>query len=126
MTGTYYNWDVSPDGSRLAVVDFSHKGRIEVLRLSDRAWQEVAVEPGGGILTSVSWAADGNGFFVTSFSTVSNDLLHVTLSGKVHPLLRYFYHGALQLVNSLPSPNGRHLAFQVQTFDSNVSMIENF
>jgi Tol biopolymer transport system component len=128
MTGIYYDWGVSPDGSGLAVVRASpnHKGRIEVLTLSDRAWHQVAVEPGGGNLTSISWAPDGKGFFVTSGSTVSNDLLHVTLSGKVHPLLRYFYHGAQQLHNPLPSPDGKHLAFQVETFDSNVWMIENF
>jgi hypothetical protein len=33
-----YQWQVSPNGSRIALVDRSHKDRIEILNLSDRTW----------------------------------------------------------------------------------------
>ena len=45
-TGEYFGWAISPDGSQLAVVDYSHKDRIEILSLSSRAWHEITVEPG--------------------------------------------------------------------------------
>lgn len=47
-TGTIYGWQVSPDGSQLALVDHSHKNRIEVLNLSNGGWLETAMEGGWG------------------------------------------------------------------------------
>ena len=123
----FYDWAVSADGSRLAVVDPVYKdysGRIEVLTLSDRAWHEVFVEPGWGDLWSVAWAADGKGFFVTSDSPDSLNLLRVTLAGKVNLLLRFAR--SEWLGSPLPSPDGKYLAFRTLRRDSNVWMIENF
>jgi len=121
----FIGWNVSPDGSRLALVD-SHKynARIEMLTLRDRAWHEVSGEPGWGEFQSIAWAAEGNGFFVTSWLPDSFNLLYVALTGKVKPLLR---NGHRQwMINPLPSPDGKYLAFQSQTWDSNVWMLEGF
>jgi hypothetical protein len=88
------------------------------------AWHEVSVEPGFDELQSVAWAADGRGFFVTSWLPDSFDLLYVTPTGQVKPLLR---NGHRQwMVNPLPSPDGKYLAYQGQTSDSNVWMLEGF
>jgi Tol biopolymer transport system component len=125
VSSRFIGWNVPPDGSRLALVD-SHKyrGRIEVLTLSERAWHEVSGEPGWGDFQSIAWAADGNGFFVTSWLPDSFNLLYVTLDGKVKPLLR---NGHRQwMINPLPSPDGKYLAFQAQTYDRNVWMLEGF
>jgi len=118
-------WNASPDGSRLALVDpHKYHGRIEVLTLQDHSWQELSPEPRWGDFQSVAWAADGKGFFVTSWLPDSFNLLHVTLTGKVKPLLR---NGHRQwMVKPLPSPDGKYLAFQAQTWDSNVWMLEGF
>ena len=118
-------WNISPDGSRLALVDpHKYHGRIEVLTVSDRAWHEVSGEPGWGDFQKIAWAADEKGFFVTSWLPDSWNLLHVTLAGKVSPLLR---NGHRQwMTNPLPSPDGKYLAFKAQTFDSNVWMLEGF
>src|SRR6516162_2395243 len=88
-SGRFSGWSVSPDGSRLALVrsDDKHKGRIDVLTFRDHAWHEVPVEPEWGNLQFIAWTADGNGFFVTSILPDSFNLLHVTLTGKVKPLL---------------------------------------
>ena len=106
------------------VEEIKYKGKIEVLNFRDRDWREVPVEPAWGHLQSVAWAADGKGFFVTSWSPDSMNLLHVGLDGKVTPLLR---NGHRQWMRGpLPSPDGKYLAFQTQTTDSNVWMLERF
>jgi Tol biopolymer transport system component/predicted Ser/Thr protein kinase len=119
-------WAISPDGSQLAVVDSSHKDRIEILTLSksNRVWHEIAVEPGWGDYQSVAWAADGKGFFLTTWLPASFNLVHVTLSGKVQLLLN---NARTQwMLKPRPSPDGKYLAFQAQTWDSNVWLLENF
>jgi len=93
-----------------------------VLTLSDHAWHKISVEPGGGELESIAWAADGKGFFVTSEGPDSSNLLYVTPTGKVKLLLR----NERWMFQPLPSPNGKYLAFQAQTWDSNAWMLENF
>ncbi len=125
VVGKYMGWRVSPDGSRLAVVDRDKYGaRIETLSLADGSWHEISLEPGSGNLQSIAWAADGKSFFVTSWTPDSYNLLHVTSAGKVQLLL---HNGRSQwLHNPLPSPNGKYLAFSAQTWDSNVWMIDNF
>jgi Tol biopolymer transport system component len=115
-------WDISADGSRLAVVGgvVDYQGRIEVLTLGDHAWHEVSVEPGWGVPQSVAWTADGKGFFVTGWPPL---LLHVTTTGRVSSLLR---NANQWMYGPLPSPDGKHLAFMVRTYDANVWMLENF
>jgi len=121
-------WNVSPDGSRLALVGGAdrYQGRIEVLSFGERTWHEVPVQSGWGVLQSISWTADGKGFFVTSssWSRDSNGLLHVTSKGKVSPLLRS--PGVQWLWGPVPSPDGRYLAYMANTTDSNVWMLEGF
>lgn len=119
VVGRFMGWDVSPDASRLALVDQDKYGEpIEVLALGNEAWREVALEPGTGHLQSIAWAADGKSFFVTSVLQDSFNLLHVTPAGKVQSLLS---KGRSQWFNSpLASPDGKYLAFKAQTYDGNV------
>ena len=85
-------WDVSPDGSRLALIGrVKHAGRIELLTFSDGTWQEISPERPFGYPMVIAWATDGKGFFVTSWDHDSIDLLHVTLAGKVESLIRNAY-----------------------------------
>jgi hypothetical protein len=89
--GRYFTgWGLSPDGSRLGLVrnEDKYKGRIEVLNLPQREWHEMAVDPEWGLLQSIAWAADGNGFFVTTWLPDSCNLLHIPVAGSVQPLLR--------------------------------------
>jgi WD40-like Beta Propeller Repeat len=106
------------------VVDHSHKDRIEILTLFNRVWHEIAVEPGSGDYQSVAWAADGKGFFLTTWLPQSFNLVHVTLSGKVQLLLSNAHRQ--WMTRPRPSPDGKYLAFQAQTMDANVWLLENF
>ena len=50
--------------------------------------------------------------------------LYVSLAGKVKPLAR---NGHRQWMGKpLPSPDGKYLAYEAYTADSNVWMLENF
>ena len=120
----YWWWDVSPEGTRVAMPDPSHPEQIAVLTFSDKSWRRIAIEPGWGQLEDLGWTADGKGFFATSILADAQNLLHITLAGKVDLLFR---QGHTQHLNRpLPSPDGRYLAFQTTTVDSNVWMLENF
>jgi serine/threonine protein kinase/Tol biopolymer transport system component len=130
-------WDVSPDGSSVAVVSAHKYGeRIEVLTLANGAWHEIAAEPAEHIagvalrgktkFCQIAWAADGKSFFVTAALGDSFNLLHVTSDGKVQPLLANEGFQNQFMDSPLPSPDGKYLAFTVQTWDGNVWMLDNF
>jgi Tol biopolymer transport system component len=116
-----YDWDISPDGSRLAAIGkLNGEGKIQVLSIRNRTWHEVSPKPPLGFPIHIAWAADGEGFFVTSNAP---QLLHVTLSGRAEQLIGG-KGGYLQ--RSLASPDGKHLAYEAVTNDSNVWMLEKF
>jgi Tol biopolymer transport system component len=117
-------WGLSPDGSRIAYV--TERGQVELMSLRDRSWHEISLGPHWQQLQSVAWSADGKSLFVTCWRPDGSDLLHATLDGKV-TLLWHNGHSQWQwATNPLPSPDGKYLAFQSKSFDSNVWMIENF
>jgi Tol biopolymer transport system component/predicted Ser/Thr protein kinase len=120
----FYGWALSPDGTQVAVVDHSHGNRVEILNLASKTWREVSVEPGWGLFQSVAWAADGKGLFITNLLPESFNLIHVALSGKVRLLLSNPQRQ--WMIRPRPSPDGKYLAFQAQTNDSNVWLLEKF
>jgi Tol biopolymer transport system component len=118
-----YNFDVSPDASRLAVEkSYEREGRIRILSLTGGAVRDVKVK-GWGALTSLDWAADGKGLFASSQSARVATLLHIDLDGNVQSL--WTQKGGLQAWG-VPSPDGKHLAILGTIIESNVWMIENF
>jgi Tol biopolymer transport system component len=115
-------WSLSPDGSRIA--SGTNNGRIRILSVRNRTWSEISIDPAWQRLQTTAWAADGNGFFATCWLRNSNDLIYITPTGTVTRL----WHGGHRqwLTNPLPSPDGKYLAFEAETWDSNVWTIENF
>jgi Tol biopolymer transport system component len=120
------SWTVSSDGSRVVLVDEDkYSGRIELLDLLAGTRSEVSLDPGAGRLESVTTSADGRSFFVTTLVGGSSRLALVTPSGKVKFLLSS--EGLRQFASSpMPSPDGKYLAFQAHTRDSNLWMIDSF
>jgi eukaryotic-like serine/threonine-protein kinase len=120
----FYGWQVSPDGTQLAVVGAPHSG-VEVMSLRGQpAWHQIAVNPPQGEFQSVAWAADARGFFVTTWTPDSFNLIYAELSGRPHPLLTNPH--AQWMSVPLPSPDGKYLAFQAQTSEGNVYLLQNF
>ena len=117
-------WGLSPDGSRIAYV--TEHGQVEIMSLNDRSWHEISLGPHWQQLQAVAWAADGKSLFVTCWKPDGSDLIQATLDGKV-TLLWHNGHSQWQwAAKPLPSPDGKYLAFQSKSFDSNVWMLENF
>ena len=135
-TAASYGWDLSPDGTRIAVLKFP-EARIHLLPLNGQATQEIIVQ-GWDNLHSVNWTADGKGIFVTSSTQGGSAVLQVDLTGKARVLweqkgsftwsLPFFD----QLLNGtltpavVPSPDGRHLAIYDWSLSANMWMMENF
>jgi Tol biopolymer transport system component len=107
-------WDVSPDGSRLAVVGPGNR----ILTFTDGAWHEIPVEARWAP-EYIAWAADGEGLFATT----PQEILRITTAGKVNVAMHN--DRAQWPAVPLPSPDGKHLAFQAQTYDFNAWMMEN-
>ena len=119
-----HNWSLSPDGKSIAaaVLD-SRENQIHIFSLSGEPARQIVLQGWTG-LTSVDWAADSKGLFVSANPTGRMvNLLYVDLSGHVHPF--WTVKGYVQIW-AIPSRDGRHLAIPAPTVESNVSMIQNF
>ncbi|MGH9555833.1 MAG: hypothetical protein ACRD2Y_08430 [Terriglobales bacterium] len=115
-------WDLSPDGSTVAIVDLDeHKDRIRLIELETGSGRSIPV--GRSMhLSGISWSADGTGLFVTGSSVRGAALLQVRLSGAVSEM----WTTSTVLGAPVASPDGKNLAFSVSTNNGNAWMIENF
>lgn len=115
-------WDLSPDGSSVAIVDLDErKDNIRLVELENGSARSIAVGPSER-LSGISWSADGRGWFVTSSSLRGAAIFHVGLDGTISKLLTTNSN----LMAPLASPDGRNLAFSTSTYNSNAWIIENF
>jgi dipeptidyl aminopeptidase/acylaminoacyl peptidase len=116
---------LSPDGGRFAIVG---QGKDRSIRLQDALTGEfirdIDVDGLPGVsFTEVEWSPDGSGFYVAGESPRALSLLRVDLNGEAHVLHE---DPTGHLFSVRPSPDGRHLAFEKATRDSNVWVIEGF
>jgi eukaryotic-like serine/threonine-protein kinase len=117
-----YYWDLSPNGTEIAVAFPAGENRIRLLRLTGGAPRDLIIKGWFGF-DRPFWSPDGKGFYVSSSSPRGVTLLHIDLKGSVNPL--WEQKGSF-LTRGVPSPDGRHLAIMGWTIDSNVWMLENF
>ena len=116
-----YKWAISPDGTRLAIVNRS-EGRIQIASLDGKPDEDIVLKEWTS-LAEVAWAPHGSGFFVSSLVRDGAVLLHVDMHGKSQVVWKQ--QGAIGAWG-LPSPDGRHLAIDTWTLNSNIWMMENF
>jgi serine/threonine protein kinase len=117
------DWGVSPNGERIALS--STEQLHEQLRILDlRNGTERSIHtPQGWQIIDLNWAADSNALIATA---VSPDYIiaRIELDGNAHVLLNRGRNQWLGYPH--PSPDGRHLAFAQQSFESNAWLLENF
>jgi hypothetical protein len=122
---TSYTWQLSPDGSELAIMTAANLGRIRILSLADKSSREVElVAPEWSTFEVDGWSADGKGWFATGHSGVSEALLHIDQQG--HASVLWQQPISLGGLWSIPSPDGRYLAFPASTSTGNAWLLENF
>lgn len=123
-TANGWNWGLSPDGTSIAAHTFSASdNRIRLISLAGRPTREIAVKDWNSF-TSLDWAADGKGFFISSNPTGRlSTLLYVDLMGNAHSLWQV---KNFQATWAIPSHNGKYVAIPAPTIGSNVWMVENF
>ncbi len=119
-----WNWGLSPDGTAIAVVTFgASDNRIRLISLKGQSAREITVKDWTSF-TSLDWAADGKGFFVSSNPTGRlSTLLYVDLMGNAHSLWQV---KNFQATWAIPSHNGKYVAIPAPTIGSNVWMVDNF
>ncbi len=113
-------WDVSPDGTQIAVVAGGESNAVIKILGLDGASSEVIVSGRVG-LQSLDWTADGKGWYVSSRSARSADLLYVDPGGGNRVIWKspdgFETWG-------VPSPDGEHLAILEWTVTGNVWLID--
>jgi len=118
-----FEWSVSRDNSRIAVTSSDQlREQVRVLDLRNKSERNLQL-PHKWSIWSLSWAADGNALFAAA---QSGDylILRLELDGKTRVLLNRGRNRWLSYPR--PSPDGSHLAFSEQTFESNAWLLENF
>jgi len=121
----FVNWDLGPDGSRAAVVDFG--SHVHIVDLTTGAARDLSVS-GWTAFEFVAWAATGDWLWLQGFSAkgprlVSDAILRLDLDGRV-TVLRHEqneWH-----VRQVPSPDGRHIATAGMLFESNAWILDEF
>lgn len=117
-------WGLSPDGKSIAASTFgATNNQIRLLSLAGQPTRQITVKNWSGF-TSLDWAADSKGFFVSSNATGSREsLLYVDLAGNAHQIWQVNH---VWPTWAIASRNGRYLAIPAPTIESNVWMAENF
>jgi Tol biopolymer transport system component len=109
-------WDVSPDGRSVALVEREDIRIIDLLGEDERRVPLADCADNRGL----AWSHDASALFTTCIGNESR-LMRVDLDGHADVLLQ----SAEEATLPLPSPDGRHLAYQVVSRERNVWMLEN-
>ncbi len=117
-----WDWNVSPDGTQVALPVLDPAGpRIRVVPCAggktERGEREVPVKITQALM-EVTWAADGQGWFVSASAVPQGaDLFYVRQDGSA----TFLRHD--NPLWAVPSPDGKKLAFVGETVDSNVWLL---
>jgi hypothetical protein len=123
MPGTWGAWDVSADGSMVAIPSQNPMNpEIVILPLGERresSSSRVIPIKLDHQITAIHWSVNGRGWFVATTATVGSSLFYVDLNGDAT-----FLRATAGPTWADPSPDGKKLAFVEQTVDSNVWLLQ--
>jgi Tol biopolymer transport system component len=101
-------WDLSPDGSRIALPMFDFKaGDVRVLPLDGGTPQALSAMPWTQ-LTTIAWVADGKSLFLVSNSSRGSSIVRMDSKGTTKLV---FKRPGWDIPSLAPSPDGHSLAF---------------
>ena len=115
-------WDLSPDGSRVALSRFDYKAAdVQIVPLASGTPQKLSAMPWTE-LVAIAWAADGKSLFVASYSSRGTGIVHLDATGKPKLLFKPVW----DVYSLLPSPDGRYLAFGPVIYSANAWTVAPF
>ena len=134
--GSDVTWDLSGDGSHLAIGKRNPDvGRIRILPISGASGSPFDIETrdwnGWKGLNNLSWAADGRSLFVVPWSAIrphEPPVLAVDMRGSVRVAWRQSDLAGFNDTGRswVASPDGRYLATTIFRGETNVWLLENF
>lgn len=113
-------WDLSPDGTRIAVLD-ARGTQIRIVLIDGPAAEQITLHGQHG-LGYVSFTSDSRGVIVPNVTEKSANLLSVTLQGTIRVL--WEQPGAID-ISGLPSPDGRHIAVWIRARNASLWLADN-
>jgi serine/threonine protein kinase len=117
------NLTLSPDGSRIGISSQDQlPQQIRIVDLAAHTEHNLSLTQGERI-HGLAWTADGRAFFASVAQANGFELIRIDQEGKTHLLLQPGRH---EVLDPIPSPDGRYLAFSQRTLENHVWMVENF
>jgi len=114
-------WVLSRDGSHIAISDGD--ASLDILSFSDHSVRHLTLRP-ASYLEKWTWAADGNGLFVSTPVQQGTRLCYVDLTGRLQTLWKV--KGQKVILIPSPAPNAHTIAFAASAGDANIWMMEKF
>jgi Tol biopolymer transport system component len=119
----FRTWDLSPDGSRIALPEFDYRaGVIRILPLDGGPQQTLSAKPWTQLIT-LAWAADGRSLYLVSSSSRGSSLLRMDPTGNAKLLAKQL---GWDIQSLAPSPDGRLLALGAVQSNYNAWTIPSF
>src|SRR5262249_18773475 len=119
----FRTWDLSPDGSRIALPAFDFKaGDVRILSLNGGTHRTLSARPWTQ-LTTVAWAADGKSLFLVSSPSRGSSIVRMDFTGNTKLL---FKQPGWDIHSLAPSPDGHSLAFGAVQSNFNAWTIASF
>ena len=72
------------------------------------------------------WSLDGRGMYLYTGAPLRGTTVYAGLNGKTHILWKRGSGPGFWFDYPVPSPDGRHFAFTLGTYESNAWILENF
>jgi Tol biopolymer transport system component len=117
------NWDLSPDGTRVALSVFDYKaGDVQIVPLAGGTPQKLSAMPWTE-LVAIAWAADGKSLFLASYSSRGTSIARMDFTGGSKLL---FKQPSWDILSLAPSPDGHTLAFGPVITTANAWTIASF
>jgi Tol biopolymer transport system component len=119
----FRTWDLSPDGTQVALPAFDFKAAdVRVLPLDGGTHRMLSAMPWTQ-LTTVAWAADGSSLFLASDSSRGSSIVRMDSKGNTSLLFKQL---GWDIYSLAPSPDGHSLAFGAVQSNFNAWTIASF
>jgi serine/threonine protein kinase/Tol biopolymer transport system component len=119
--GMDYAWQISPDGSWIAIAK-RHGKTIRLVPLGKDQARTIDLN-GHSDLTDLNWAVNSRSLFVSRLGPAGATLLHVDLEGNAEPVWQQPQTTSFW---GLSSPDAHHLVMATEARETDVWMIRNF